>query len=67
MKLESKLKKAIEEKDINKIEIVFEEIYNNYFNLVCFIIYKYVKRREDVEDIASDVFIKFFTTRYFQK
>ena len=60
MKLESKLKKSIEEKDINKIESVFEEIYNTYFNLVCFIIYKYIKRKEDIEDIATDVFINFF-------
>ena len=60
MTLESKLIKAIKKKNKQRIEQVFEEIYNEYYNLVCFIIYRYIKSKEDIEELASDVFLNFY-------
>lgn len=60
MTLESKLIKALKKKNKDSIELVFEEIYNEYYNLVCFIIYRFIKTKEDVEELASDVFLNFF-------
>jgi len=57
--LEKKLQKAIESKNIHKIENVFEEIYYEYGKLVGFIISKYVIKKEDIEELVDDVFINF--------
>lgn len=60
MELEKKLKRAINSHNTIEIEMVFEEIYNQYFNLVCFIIAKYVTNTMDVEELANEVFVKFY-------
>lgn len=60
MKLERKLSVAIESKNTNLIEEVFENIYYEYGKLVGFIISKYVIRKEDIEEIVDDVFVSFF-------
>ena len=59
MTLENKLKKAIKQKNSQKIEYVFEEIYYEYGKLVGFIISKYINKREDIEELVNDVFISF--------
>lgn len=60
MELEKKLQRAINSHNSMQIENVFADIYEQYFNLVCFIIAKYVKNTMDVEELANDVFIKFY-------
>ena len=62
MVIEKKLQKAIKSKNINIIDSVFEEIYNEYFNLVTYIISKNVKNRNDVEELTDDVFMNFYTS-----
>jgi len=57
--LENKLSKAIKQKNPDKIEQVFEEIYYEYGKLVGFIISKYVSKKEDIEELVDDVFISF--------
>ena len=52
MKLEVQLKRAIKKNNIVEIERVFEAIYNTYFNLICFVINKYVNNKLDVEELA---------------
>lgn len=59
MTLEEKLLHAKKNKNIQKLEIVFEEIYNEYSKLVGYIISKYVKNKEDIEELINDVFLKF--------
>ena len=56
-----KIKKAKKEER----NILLEEIYNEYYKLVCFIISKYIRNRSDIEELANDVFIKFFQNIYF--
>ncbi len=48
MSLEKKLSKAINQKNPEKIEQVFEEIYYEYGKLVGFIISKYISKKEDI-------------------
>lgn len=62
--LEKKLRAAIKSNNINKIEIIFEDIYYEYGKLVGFIISKYVSKKEDIEELVDDVFINFFKVLY---
>jgi RNA polymerase sigma factor (sigma-70 family) len=57
--LEKRLEKAIASKNVQKIEIVFEEIYYEYGKLVGFIISKYVYNKSDIEELVDDVFVNF--------
>ena len=59
MSLEKRLEKAIASKNVQKIEIVFEEIYYEYGKLVGFIISKYVYNKSDIEELVDDVFVNF--------
>lgn len=60
MNLERKLSSAKKSRRTEKINKVFEEIFNEYSKLCAFIIYKYIKDEEDVKDLVMDIFIKFF-------
>lgn len=60
MTLERKLKHAIKSNDINKIHIVFDEIYRLYGRLVYFKIMQYIDNKLDVEDLTQDVFVSFY-------
>ena len=60
MTLEKRLLHAKKLKSKDKLDILFEDIFNEYSHLVAFIIYKYVDVKEDVEDLVMDVFIKFY-------
>lgn len=60
MKLEQKLKHALKSNKEALIHEVFEDIYNEYNKLVCFIIKRYVKNNEDVKDLTQDTFISFY-------
>lgn len=62
MSLEQKLVDALTSKDKFQKSEVFKEIYDTYYNLVCFCIYQYVKNNQDVEELANDVFINFFNS-----
>ena len=57
---ERKLKEAIKSGNSYIINLLFEELYNRYIGLVCFVIAKYIKSKEDVYDIAQEVFLDFF-------
>lgn len=60
MNLENKLKRALNKNNREDIEKVFEEIYDQYYNLICFIINKYVNNRLDVEELANETFVNFY-------
>ena len=60
MSLEKRLSKAKHTGNREKINRVFEEMFNEYSKLVAFIIFKYVSRKEDVEDLVNGVFLKVF-------
>ena len=57
---EKRLKIALRSGNLDIINSLFEELYNRYKGLVCFVIAKYVKIKEDIFDIAQDVFLDFF-------
>ncbi len=59
MSFERRLKRAIADRDIDRIESIFGEIYMEYGKLVGFIISKYVTGMEDVEELTNDVFVNF--------
>ncbi|MCI5938603.1 MAG: sigma-70 family RNA polymerase sigma factor [Bacilli bacterium] len=65
MKLEVQLKRAIKKNNIVEIERVFEAIYNTYFNLICFVINKYVNNKLDVEELANETFLNFYNRIFF--
>ena len=67
MRLEAQLKRAIRKGNIVEIERVFEKVYYCYFNLICFVINKYVKNKSDVEELANEVFLKFYNRIFFVK
>lgn len=51
---------AIKSKNKNKVNEIFEKIYNDYVKLVAFSVGKYVKDVDDIKDITNEVFIRFF-------
>ena len=59
MKLETKLKFAKRLNSSNLLENIFEDIYKEYYQLIGFVISKYVHQKEDVEELINDVFLKF--------
>lgn len=60
MNEEKRLKKVLKSGDIDLIHEYFDELYNKYKGLVCFIISKYINNKEDVYDVAQEVFLSFF-------
>lgn len=60
MSEEKKLVKTLNTGNLELINEFFEELYNKYKGLVCYIVSKYISSREDVFDIAQDVFLDFF-------
>ena len=60
MSEEKQLTRALKSGDIQIINAFFEQIYKKYKGLICFIIAKYIDLKEDVMDIAQDVFLSFF-------
>lgn len=60
MNFESELRAARRSGDQRKLKAVYEAIYTEYVRLVYFSISRYVDNKEDIRDIASDVFVKFF-------
>lgn len=60
MNEERKLHQVLKTGDKEIINSYFEEIYNKYKGLVCFVIAKYIKNYDDIVDIAQDVFLSFF-------
>ena len=60
MSLEKRLLKAKQAGNREKINRIFEDMFNEYSKLISFIIFKYVSSKEDVEDLLMDVFLKVF-------
>ena len=60
MNMESKLISVLKTGDRNKIEKIFEEIYEKYYKLLYFCVGSYITQREDIEDIVMDTFLSFF-------
>ena len=60
MSEEKELIKILRTGNIDLINSLFEQIYLKYKGLVCFVIAKYVNVKEDVVDLAQDVFLSFF-------
>ena len=61
MILEKKLEKALKKKNITEIDYVFEEIYNQYYNLIVYIVSQKIKNNNDVEELVNDIFVNFYT------
>jgi RNA polymerase sigma-70 factor (ECF subfamily) len=57
---ERKLKRVLSSGDVNRIHNLYDDIYNTYKGLVCYVIAKYINVKEDIYDIAQEVFIDFF-------
>ena len=60
MTLEKKLEKAIHCKNVSEVDQIFEEIYNKYHNLICYIISQNIKNNNDVEELVNDTFMNFY-------
>ena len=60
MKIEDRIKEALIYYNINEINQIFNEIYLEYFKLIYFIISKYIKNKEDIEELVDNVFINFY-------
>lgn len=60
MELEDKLIEALFYGKVNKIEKVFEDIYEQYYKLVYFCIKQKVAIKEDIEDLTNETFISFY-------
>lgn len=60
MNEERKLQQVLKTGNKQLINSYFEEIYDKYKGLVCFVIAKYIKNYDDIIDLAQDVFLSFF-------
>lgn len=52
--------KSLKSKNIEQKETAFEELYYKYSKLIYVVINKYVKNKEDCEELTQDVFINVF-------
>lgn len=59
MKNEAELQNALKLNSKDKVNIVFETIYNDYFKLGMFIALQYLNEHDAIE-IVDDVFVSFF-------
>jgi len=57
--LEEELDLALHQ-SIDKVKLVFDKIYNEYNNLVYYVIMKSISCKEDCEELTNDVFVNFF-------
>lgn len=59
MKIEERLRKALDSGDKAAIRLVLEEIYSSYSRLAFFVA-KQILEEEDAEDAVSEAFVSFF-------
>ena len=64
---EKMLKNAVKSCNKDRIEEVFNYLYDKYKPLVIFVASKYIKRIDDIDDIVQDTFISFFNNISFIK
>ncbi|HBF68024.1 MAG TPA: hypothetical protein DDW20_01720 [Firmicutes bacterium] len=64
MTLENKIKKVLATGDILAINLVFEEIFNEYKNLIYFICYQILQNEEDSNDATIETFLSFMNNIY---
>lgn len=60
MKIEAELQNALKLNSKDKVNIVFETIYNDYFKLGMFIALQYLNEHDAIE-IVDDTFVSFFS------
>ena len=60
MKIEKKLKDAINSNEKKDLEFVFEEIYYLYYKLIYFCISTFIDNHQDIEELVDDVFVNFY-------
>ena len=57
---EKRLNESLHYQSERKIKRVFEEIYREYYRFVYFQIKQYVSKKEEIEELTDDVFIRFY-------
>lgn len=62
--LSRQLNSALRSNDHEKISYVFESIYHSYYRLIGYVISKYVKDTNIVNDLISDTFVKFYKAMF---
>lgn len=62
--MEKQMKKALKSKDASIINKAFEDVFNAYKGLVCFILAKYISKPEDIDDLLQDTFLDYFRHAY---
>lgn len=55
-----KIAKSIKKGSKSEITSLFEDIYNEYFKLVYFVAFSYLKDEQKTEDIVQETFLHFF-------
>lgn len=58
------MKKALKSKDASTINKAFEDVFNAYKGLVCFVLAKYISKQEDIDDLLQDTFLDYFRHAY---
>ena len=58
--MEKQIKRALKSEDTLKINKAFENIFNTYKGLVCFILAKYISKQEEIDDLLQDTFLDYF-------
>lgn len=56
----SKISKIIKKGKRDEITSLFEVIYDEYYKLVFFVAFSYLKEEQSSEDVTQDVFVSFF-------
>ena len=59
MKIEAELQNALRLNSKDKVNYVFEKIYNDYFKLGMFIALQYLNEHDAIE-VVDDIFVSFF-------
>lgn len=57
---EKLLFKALRSNDLNKINYIFEQLYEKYKPYVAFVSANYLKDNNDIDDVIQEVFMEFF-------
>lgn len=60
MSLEYMLKRALKSNELSQIHLAFEKIYLTYGKLIYLKIMQYIDNKNDAEELAQDVFVRFY-------
>lgn len=58
--IEEEIVLGLHSKNKTEKDLAFNKLYSKYYRLVVFVVRKYLKNDEDIEDLTQDIFLKLY-------